>query len=132
MGWGSVSGAKVSVLGAPFLVRYIHGNLISRESFAPETEPQTKWKIAILTTVLLSLHFLVMMFDGVWSWAEDQNFARATWNKSSPALLPCLLPSGKYVVTGMETWRILSSKDWGWKICSNSQTVLHFSACVPW
>ena len=27
LGWGSVSGATVSVLGAPFLVRYIHGTL---------------------------------------------------------------------------------------------------------
>ena len=43
---------------------------------------------------------------------KDQNFHRATWMKTSPALCPCLLPAGKYIVTCK--WRLLSAKE---KVC---------------
>ena len=47
---------------------------------------------------------------------KDQNFDRQTWMKTSPRLLPCLLPHGKYVVT--QRWSLLTGKD--------SQIQMHF------
>ena len=44
------------------------------------------------------------------SLAEDQNFDRQTWLRSQPNLVPCLLPSGKYIST--VRWTLLSAKDW--------------------
>ncbi|CAJ1360187.1 unnamed protein product [Effrenium voratum] len=44
---------------------------------------------------------------------QDQNFERATFVRSNPRLVPCLLPNGKYIVT--KAWRLLNGKDRGCK-----------------
>ena len=61
--------------------------------------------------MISTLQLFNLRFQNRWTVAfcEDQNFERATINRSNPQHCPCLLPNGKYVVTSQ--WRILSSKD---------------------
>ena len=44
------------------------------------------------------------------SLCQDQSFGRQTWHRRDPRILPCLLPSGKYIVT--KRWSLLTAKDW--------------------
>ena len=43
--------------------------------------------------------------------AKDQNFQRSTYPRSSPFTSSCLIPGGKYVLTGPAGWREISCKD---------------------
>ena len=43
--------------------------------------------------------------------AEDQNFERSTYVRSNCFLTPCIIPHGKYCVTGPERWNLLGGQD---------------------
>lgn len=63
--------------------------------------------------------------------AKDQGFTRQVVQRSDPTLVPCLLPKGKYVVTGR--WQMLRGEDPVAVIsivCINSQTGASLSTCV--
>ena len=51
------------------------------------------------------------------SLAKDQNFERSTFVASDPSLTPCLIPHGKYVVTGTNRWSLLGGQDWFFTQC---------------
>ena len=45
---------------------------------------------------------------------KDQNFGRCI-HRTNPKCCPCLLPSGKYVLSG-KSWSLLGPKDWQLRI----------------
>lgn len=55
--------------------------------------------------------FLVLKLKPIRPVVQDQNFDRATFSKRDAQLCPCLLPAGKYIITGTHGVRLLSTEE---------------------
>ncbi|CAK9002168.1 Uncharacterized protein SCF082_LOCUS7226 [Durusdinium trenchii] len=72
--------------------------------------PLTERELAILSVAVTELlNHDYRPFDDQIIIQVATNFARSTWHRSCPFIMPCLIPSGKYIVSGR--WTLLNHKD---------------------
>lgn len=79
-----------------------------------QVEPRLTWKFFLLCCKN-AMHWLnrsklnnLIIHPSLFH-TEDQNFARSTYLRSNPRISPCIIPHGKYIVTGR--WSLLGGQD---------------------